>query len=467
MESDFQAASAGAQIKVQFTSKDRRIDLPEDLAPIVVPAELRRAGLSQIINHLLQTPTPTPFAFLSNGAFIRSSIQDHLSQNGLSIEQTLTLEAVYARLPPPHVSTFPHDDWISGVDVLSATSPAGQISDNAIVVGQERIITSSYDGILRIWDNNGKIVAASSSPKSAPLRSLKAIRYLNPSTVVTGGMDRVIRLCNIPSTSNPDEMDSDPPSASLNPKLALYGHTAPIESLSVSPSTSQILSASADHTAKLWTPHQSSAPPASPSLLPSAYKRSAQRPPSDPCPTRGPLTTLPAHTGPVSGAIFKPSDPTVAYTSSWDHTIATVDLTTSSLVTRRETSASLFALCALPGLSLLAAGSAARSVILVDVRADSRDVAALTLRGHRNVVAAVAAEPEGEGGWGLASGGHDGAVRIWDLRTVQQGKGGESSSLVLKRGEGNGEKVFAVCWDRTVGIVSAGEDKKVQVNRRE
>jgi ribosome biogenesis protein YTM1 len=33
-----------------------------------------------------------------------------------------------------------------------------------------------------------------------------------------------------------------------------------------------------------------------------------------------------------------------------------------------------------------------------------------------------------------------------------------------RRVGGDGVKVFTVCWDSDVGIISAGEDKKVQVN---
>jgi hypothetical protein len=33
------------------------------------------------------------------------------------------------------------------------------------------------------------------------------------------------------------------------------------------------------------------------------------------------------------------------------------------------------------------------------------------------------------------------------------------------KGHGEGFKVFSVNWDKEVGIVSAGEDKRVQINR--
>lgn len=42
-------------------------------------------------------------------------------------------------------------------------------------------------------------------------------------------------------------------------------------------------------------------------------------------------------------------------------------------------------------------------------------------------------------------------------RESQKGEG--------RRVGGEGVKVFGVCWDADVGVVSAGEDKRVQVNR--
>jgi hypothetical protein len=48
---------------------------------------------------------------------------------------------------------------------------------------------------------------------------------------------------------------------------------------------------------------------------------------------------------------------------------------------------------------------------------------------------------------------------------------GESVYTIYRQGRdaakshGEGAKVFSVRWDRAVGIVSGGEDKRVQINR--
>ena len=98
----------------------------------------------------------------------------------------------------------------------------------------------------------------------------------------------------------------------------------------------------------------------------------------------------------------------------------------------------------------------------------------MTLRGHKNAVVTLARDPESA--YGLVSGSHDGTARIWDVRSSRsekEGVVGESIYTISRESAGNdgnrvggeGVKVFGVCWDRDVGIMSVGEDKRVQINR--
>lgn len=59
----------------------------------------------------------------------------------------------------------------------------------------------------------------------------------------------------------------------------------------------------------------------------------------------------------------------------------------------------------------------------------------------------------------LASGSHDGTVRLWDVRGTSGG-----AVFVVKRESGEGGKVLGVDWRGGVGLVSGGEDKRVQIN---
>jgi centromere/kinetochore protein ZW10 len=73
----------------------------------------------------------------------------------------------------------------------------------------------------------------------------------------------------------------------------------------------------------------------------------------------------------------------------------------------------------LPSRNLLATGTSARHITLIDPRASATQISFLTLRGHKNAIVSLATDPSSE--YNLASGSHDGTVQIWDLRNVSAG----------------------------------------------
>ena len=425
------------------------------------------------MNTLLQSERPIPFEFLINGAFLRTSLDEYLTANGVSSETTLAVEYVRAVIPPLHLASFEHDDWVSSVDVLSETSPAqrarGNAQDNSL--SQERILSGSYDGLLRIWNLSSDILATSPSMENGGhASSVKAARFISPTQLASSGLDRTVRIWKYTE-------DQDGFSGTVSPQVELYGHKASIDSFAVHQPSNRLLSASADHSVGFWSTRKSEGPAAPTSLIPSATSRSAKRRKVGPAvstPQRGPLSLLRSHSAPVSDAIFAPHDHTVGYSTSWDHSLKTWDLPTSTCVDTRTTSHSLLALAALSSLNLLAAGTSARHITLIDPRASATTVSAMTLRGHSNAVVSLASDPESS--YGLVSGSHDGTCRVWDVRSSRSDKDGrvgesmycierESVKGEKRRIAGEGVKVFGVCWDKSVGIVSASEDKRVQINR--
>jgi WD40 repeat protein len=410
---------------------------------------------------------------LVNGSYLRTSIEEYLTLNGVSAETTLNVEYVRALIPPLHVASFVHDDWVSSVDVLSASSPSVSWTKdhNNVAAGQERIVSGSYDGLFRLWSMSAEVLATSpSAAEGGHTAAVKAVKMLSPRHLVSSGMDRTIRLWKY--TESEDGF-----SGSVAPQIELYGHKASVDALALHAPSNRILSGSSDHSVGLWSTKKSEAPEAPSALLPSAVLRGSKKRKintSVNTPQRGPLALLKSHSAPVSNAIFDPQDHTVGYSTSWDHTLRTWDLVTTALVDTRTTSHSLLSLESLPTLHLLAAGTSARHITLIDPRASATTVSAMTLRGHSNAVVSLARDPENA--YGLVSGSHDGTCRIWDVRSTRTDKDGAVGESVYSisresvKGEGrrvggDGVKVFGVCWDADVGIISVGEDKRVQINR--
>lgn len=410
------------------------------------------------MNSLLGSERPIPLEFLINGSYLRTSIDEYLATNGISAENTLAAEYVRALIPPLHVASFEHDDWVSSVDILSPPS-------------HDRILSGSYDGFLRMWNPSAQVLATSPDPSQGGHQSsILSAKVVSPSQLASSGLDRTIRVWSYTEEEGGF-------SGTIKPQLQLYGHRGAVESISVHAPSSRILSASADHSVGFWSTRKAEGSEAPATLLPTAAGGAKRRKlnPAVQVPQRGPLAQMKHHTGPVSEAIFDSKDFTVGYSSSWDHTVRTWDLVTTVLVDTRTSSHALLSLMQLPELHLLAAGTSARHITLMDPRVSATRVSAMTLRGHTNAVVALARDPES--GYGLVSGSHDGTCRIWDVRSTKKGKDGvvgesiysieRESAKGEKRVAGDGVKVFGVCWDRRIGILSVGEDKRLQINRGE
>lgn len=443
--------------------------------------DIRRLGLSRVLNSesMLDTPQPVPFDFLVNGTFLSTTLEDYLEKNGLSFETNITLQYVRSLIPPKYEASFEHDDWVSAIDVLSSTSAAGIWSGASFTAGHDRILSASYDGLLRIWNGSGDVIATSpAGSHGGHSSSIKSAKFLSNTQIASAGLDRTVRVWKYAE-------NSDQSSGELKPTLELYGHKSSIDSVEVDGASKRILTASADGSIALWTTSKASAPEAPAELLPGSTHASKRRKVASgiSTPHRGALHLAPFHKSPATAAIFDPRDKTVAYSAGQDHDLHTIDLTTMTKVNTIPASNPLLSLCALPGPSgspLLAAGTSSRNVVLVDPRESQARTSVMTLRGHVNKVVSLAGCPDNE--YSLVSGSHDGTCRIWDLRSVrpatkgEDGAGGGISESVYvieresKAGKkrplaGEGCKVFGVVWDRTWGIVSGGEDKRVQINR--
>ena len=452
----------GAQtqnVRLRFTTREGDLELSET-APVLIPTTFRRYQLSQYINSQLDLGQPVPFEILINGSYLRTTLDDYLTQSGISAENVLTVEYVRARIPPRYVASYEHDDWVSDVHV--APSP-----------DKPRILTASYDGRIRVWNTSSQVLATSGAAADGGHASfVKSAKFVSGTQIVSASYDRTVKLWSYREAE-------DASSAQLTPTLDLYGHQAAVEAVTAHAQSHRLLTASMDHSVGFWSTRKSDAPAAPENLVPKAIAKDGKRRklnPSISAPQRGPLSLMRAHTAPVSDVNFDHKDQTVGYSSSLDHTVRTWDLVTGSLVDTRTTNNALFCLDQMPALSLLAAGSASRDVKLVDPRASAATVVAMMLRGHKNHVVSLARDPNND--YVLASGSHDGTCRIWDVRSTKSSKDGvtgQSLFTVTRQSlegkptplTGEGIKVFGICWDSQIGLLTAGEDKAVQVNSSE
>jgi ribosome biogenesis protein YTM1 len=102
-----------SKVQVRFVSRHTEYVVPD--TPILIPTQLRRYGLSQVINHLLDLQPPQVFDFLVEGHFLRTSLQKYLDENNMSLENVVTLEFVKSILPPEESAKCESDDWITAV----------------------------------------------------------------------------------------------------------------------------------------------------------------------------------------------------------------------------------------------------------------------------------------------------------------------------------------------------------------
>lgn len=449
------------QVKIRlFTNEqDETISLSD--APLYVPASLKRYGLSEVVNHLLESQQGydgrvIPFDFLIDGQLLRTSIQEYLTKNGLSNEALINLEYTRAVLPPSFLASFNNDDWISAIDTLNPESYAAKNSNTPF--DKAKILSGLYDGIVRTYNLSGQ-VEKQYVGHSAPVR---AVHWISPTRVISGGNDRQIRIwkTSADSADSQDDMEIED-----GKTLAiLEGHKAPVVSLGVDMSGKRILSASYDHAIGFWLTVYREMTSVQPlehdaNVLSTASKKRRKMALQDASiRRRSPLAFLEGHSGPVEAVTFDHADATVGYSASQDHTIRTWDLVTSRCVDTRTTGYSLLSLLQLPSKHLLVLGSSARHINAHDPRVSSNaSVTSAKLVGHTNFVVGLSACPNNENMFASAS--HDGTVKVWDVRADK------ALYTILRQENSKNTKVFDVAWDREIGIVSGGDDKKIQINK--
>lgn len=440
------------QVKVRFFTREDDELLHAGDTPLFVPLSLKRYGLSEVVNHLLERDEAVPFDFLIDGHLLRTSLDEYLRQNGLSAEAFLQIEYTRAVLPPLFLASFNDEDWVLSCDTINSASAAAVASRSERAVPPQ-ILAGSYDGVVRTYNMLGQV----EKQYVGHLAAVRAVQWVYAQRIVSGGNDRQIRLWK---TGAEGSADADEPENARTLAI-LDAHTAPVVALAVSQQTHRILSGGSDNLVGFWLTVPKEMPAVEPYAgdagLSAQKKRRKMALRDAAVKHRAPLARLEGHTQPVEGVAFDAGDSSVAYSVSQDHTIKTWDLVTSRCVDTRTTGYSLLSVLQLPDVHLIATGLSARHINLHDPRAASgaTELQSTRLVGHTNFVVDLAACPTSPHMFASAS--HDGTVKVWDVRA-------DKAMYTIARESGQG-KVFGVSWDKDIGLVSGGEDKKVQINR--
>ncbi|KAF0696500.1 Aste57867_12756 [Aphanomyces stellatus] len=394
----------GAQIRVKFVTKNAAIRVTE--TPFAVPIKLARAGLSQVVNHLLNTATPKPFDFLVDNKFLRTTLEKYVVANNLTDEAVLTLEYVEAHLEPEEKKSENHPDWISAV-----------ASNNEVVV------TGCYDGIVRVFSSTGQLLTQIKAHDSV----IKSIA-IQDNVIVTGGKDHQAKLWTLDGKS-------------ISGVSAFVGHLNSVDGVAIS--GDNVLTGSWDNTVRVWTAETDSGD--APDTKKQKTKGGAAKTTMKQEEAR---VILPGHTAAVLAVAFDPSQAHIVYSASMDRSIKLWDLTTETC-TQTMTGSSTLADMSVSGAGMVLSAHPDHSIRLWDPRAAKAGTSLVqaTFQSHKQWVSAVKWAPQGHQ---FVSCGYGGAVKLWDAR----------SSIPLFTLAAHAGKALDVAWlpNTKPAFVSGGED---------
>ncbi|KAH8112972.1 WD40 repeat-like protein [Phellopilus nigrolimitatus] len=419
----------------------------------MIPAAWRRYQLSQLVNKALALAVPVPFDFLVRGELLRASLAEWCNARGVGTEETLEIEYIESLMPPQHVSSIPHDDWVASV---SCQIPG-------------HFVTAAYDGLVRVFDASLTLVHTIPG-HSAPATSVCVVPRAPGSPPADADDTRILASASHDTTARLTALSLH---ARTSRTLAtLHLHTAPLAAVAASASGAHLLTAGWDALVGLW---DTAVPAADEVPAPAPEARAKRRrvgavgaDDATAAPRRkAPLAVLKSHTGRVTGAVFGADGAATAYSCSLDSTVRSWDVESGVCVhTLTAPEKPFLALALLGAPHLLAAASSDRSVGIYDTRALASAGAAaaavplVAALAHGGAPACLARSPANA--HHVASGAYDGVVRVWDVRSVRGAvasfraggdAGGGAGAGAEKRGDG---KVLGLDWVRGV-LGVAGE----------
>ncbi|GAX79465.1 hypothetical protein CEUSTIGMA_g6906.t1 [Chlamydomonas eustigma] len=429
------------QVLVKFVTKlSKELRVPE--TPVAVPVSLKRLGLSQIVNSLLNLEPSRPFDFLINDELLRKSLQQHLLDNELSTEATLIIEYIPAVVPPQPKQSTPHDDWVSCVGA----------------VGLSHIVSGSYDGNIRLFNCDLKCESAVPAHADGVNALVSLPSSQGGQLLMSAGKDHRVALWRVTSATEVE-------SCSVDLLAQFVGHSDAAEGVAVSPSGTKAVSCGWDGALLVWRTGASvveearEASTASTHIPVSAKKRKvgksadeatavAPMPPIE----EVPISRLEGHLHCVSSVTW-PLETSI-YSGGWDHSVRRWDVGTGINTDTYNGSkvVSTVASCS-SSPDVVAFGGSDKALRVWDSR--SKKGEGLAVQGyasHTNWISCVSWSPHSS--FHLATASHDQTVKMWDIR----------SAVPLFTLTAHTDKALCVQWVLSEGtLVSGGADCTMQM----
>jgi len=430
---------------VSFSTKlPGDFQVPEE--EFVLPSNLSRYGLSEVVNKLLALDKPVPFDFLVDGEFLRANVLQYIEAHKLSSEKVLRLEYVLALSEPEQSTVDETPEWISSVVALQA-------------LPSQWFASASYDGIVRVYQGAESRLSVRLADVGLAGVAALSVDGGRGSNLVAAGQDGLLRCC---------ALRTDGKTAAVGPTTILRGMERPqaLEAAAISEDGTLLAAAGWDQDVWIWNSEPDLF--AAPEAAGSGSKRKAVSSSEG----KAPKFCLKGHTQVVTCLHFgeKARFPYTLLSSSWDCSVRVWDIAAASCVcnwavARAVTSFSLNP-CMPPQL---ATSHEDGHVSLWDVRAAPHlgVTGALSLDASSGLPLAAAQSPHKrlasqvvwcpEDAHRIASVGHDGRLCILDprspkmpLQTVQVGTAGPVPT-----------KVLCAAWLSRDELAVGGSDGKV------
>lgn len=407
------------KIEILFSSKSPNYSISN--TPILIPIKLKRYGLSQVINHLLSLDNPVPFDFIIGEKFLVGSIEAYLDLNGLSTENILHIEFIELSLPPKKSSSLLQDDWISSV----------AINENSSL-----FLSGSFDGAVRIWNDQGKLVDSIIIEKS----SIKAVAWLNQDVALVGDSTSFIYAFKTKEDTSAGES-----TVQTSKLFKCSAHEGGISNISINSDATKFASASWDKTIKIWSATTDDCVVAS-AVVKTSNKKQKVVPEME----KAELLTFSSHSGPVSSVLFDPFQNSSLFSGSWDHSVRLWDLEQKSNVVTLNCEKVVVSMTYCKELKLLVTGHEDGVMRLWDLRSRDGAVVKQKLPIHKNWISSLSPSPSQ--GFHIASASYDGTVKVTDIR----------STIPLYSLAASEDKLFSVDWKRNL-LLTGGEDSKLHI----